>query len=46
MIRFYEALAETRSYEQAIRAAKPDAIKGALPGVPDDVWLAFSMIAN
>nr|WP_281171498.1 CHAT domain-containing protein [Inquilinus limosus] len=32
MIRFYEALAETRSYEQAIRAAKLDAIKGALPG--------------
>lgn len=46
MIRFYEALAETRSYEQAIRAAKLDAIAGKLPGVPDDVWLAFAMIAN
>ena len=46
MIRFYEALAETRSYEQALRAAKLDAITGKLPGVPDDVWLAFAMIAN
>jgi CHAT domain-containing protein/tetratricopeptide (TPR) repeat protein len=46
MIRFYEALAETRSYEQAIRAAKLDAITGKLSGVPDDVWLAFAMIAN
>lgn len=46
MIRFYEALAETRSYEQAIRTAKLDAITGKLPGVPDDVWLAFAMIAN
>lgn len=46
MIRFYQALAETRSYEQAIRAAKLDAITDKLPGVPDDVWLAFAMIAN
>ena len=46
MIRFYEALAETRSYEQAIRTAKLDAVTGKLPGVPDDVWLAFALIAN
>lgn len=46
MIRFYQALAESRSYEQAIRMAKLDAITGKLPGVPDDVWLAFAMIAN
>ncbi|WP_342235682.1 CHAT domain-containing tetratricopeptide repeat protein [Inquilinus sp. OTU3971] len=46
MVRFYQALAESRSYEQAIRAAKLDAITGKLPGVPDDVWLAFAMIAN
>lgn len=46
MTRFYQALAETRSYEQAIRTAKLDAIAGKLPGVPDDVWLAFAMIAN
>jgi hypothetical protein len=46
MIRFYEAFAETRSYEQAIRAAKLNAVTGKLPGVPDDVWLAFAMIAN
>ena len=46
MIRFYEALAETRSYEQAIRTAKLDAITGKLPGVADDVWLAFALIAN
>jgi CHAT domain-containing protein len=46
MTRFYQALAETRSYEQAIRLAKLDAIAGRLPGVRDDVWLAFAMIAN
>ncbi|OWJ64283.1 CHAT domain-containing tetratricopeptide repeat protein [Inquilinus limosus] len=46
MIRFYQALAMTRSYEQAIRLAKLDAIAGRLPGVSDDVWLAFAMIAN
>jgi CHAT domain-containing protein len=46
MANFYRELAITRSYEDAIRNTKLDIIKGKLEGVPDELWLAFSMIEN
>lgn len=46
MVAFYRHLTETRSYEAALRATKLDAIEGRLHGVPADLWLAFTLIAN
>jgi CHAT domain-containing protein len=46
MANFYRELAITGSYEDAIRKTKLDILNGKLKGVPDTLWLAFSLIEN
>ncbi len=45
MDRFYAHLVETRSYDEAMRRTKRDAIEGRMD-VDKDTWLAFALVSN